>query len=165
MLRRASVLLGSLIVVAPAIGQTQASPATLQISGDIPQAMTLTAADLKAMPRTRVEQDDHGQTRVHDGVLISAVLERAGAPVGPGMKGAALTTVVVAHATDGYRVAFSLGELDAALSKHDIIVADTTDGAPLVPPQGPLRLVVPRDSRGARSVRMLTRLHVVQLTR
>ena len=79
---------------------------------------------------------------------------------GPGLKGAALTTVVVAHAADDYRVAFSLGELDAALARQDIIVADTTDSAPLVGPQGPLRLVVPKDSRGARSVRMLVRLEV-----
>ena len=83
--------------------------------------------------------------------------------MGSGLRGAALTTVVVAHASDGYTVAFSLGELDAVLARQDIIVADTTDGAPLNESQGPLRLVVPKDSRGARSVRMLIRLDVVRL--
>lgn len=146
-------------------GPRPASPATLAITGDVATPIALSMADLKAMPRTRVEQIDHGVKRVHDGVLVSAILERAGVPVGSGLRGEALTTVVVAHATDGYRVAFSLGELDAALVRQDIIVADTTDGAPLAEPQGPLRLVVPKDSRGARSVRMLVRLEVVRLAK
>jgi hypothetical protein len=135
----------------------------LAITGDVATPLTLSVADLKAMPRTRVEQLDHDQKRVHEGVLVSAILERAGVPVGTGLKGPALTTVVIAHASDDYRVAFSLGELDAALARQDIIVADTTDGASLVEPQGPLRLVVPKDTRGARSVRMLIRLDVLRL--
>ena len=140
-----------------------ATSAALAIVGDVATPLTLSAVDLKAMPRTRVEQIDHEVKRVHEGVLVSAILERAGVPVGAGLRGEALTTVVVAHATDNYRVAFSLGELDQGLARQDIIVADTTDGAALAEPQGPLRLVVPKDSRGARSVRMLVRLEVVRL--
>ena len=152
---------------APAPAQDAARPAArtaaLAIAGDVTTPITLSGADLAALPRARVEQVDHGEKRVHEGVLVSTILERAGVPVGSGLRGAALTTVVVAHASDGYKVAFSLGELDAALARQDIIVADTTDGAPLIEPQGPLRLVVPKDSRGARSVRMLIRLEVKRL--
>ena len=50
-----------------------------------------------------------------------------------------------------------------ALSGSEILVADTVDGGPLSENQGPLRSVVPRDKRGARSVRMLQRLEVVRL--
>jgi hypothetical protein len=68
-----------------------------------------------------------------------------------------------AIAGDGYQVVFSLGELDPALAGRDIIVADTADDKPLPDTQGPLRIVVPGDSRPARSVRMLERLQVVRV--
>jgi DMSO/TMAO reductase YedYZ molybdopterin-dependent catalytic subunit len=173
MLRRVASVLLTLTVLCPLPVRAQdaqrpaspASPAALTIAGDVATPLTLSLADLKAMPRTRVEHIDHDVKRVHEGVLVSAILERAGVPVGTGLRGEALVTVVVAQATDGYGVAFSLGELDAALARQDIIVADTTDGAALAEPQGPLRLVVPKDSRGARSVRMLVRLEVVRLPR
>jgi Oxidoreductase molybdopterin binding domain len=171
-MHRRRLVLASLALILPLAGPAPAQDApqrpaartaALAITGDVTTPLTLSGAALAALPRTRVEQVDHGQTRVHEGVLVSTILERAGAPVGPGLRGAALTTVVVAHASDGYKVAFSLGELDAALARQDIIVADTTDGAPLAETQGPLRLVVPKDSRGARSVRMLIRLDVKRL--
>ena len=69
----------------------------------------------------------------------------------------------VASAKDGYQVVFSLAELDPALTSNDIIIADTVDGQPLFDYQGPLRIVAPRDKRGARSIRMLQRLDVVRL--
>ena len=69
----------------------------------------------------------------------------------------------MASASDGYQVLFSLGELDPALTSNDIIVADTIDGKPLLAHQGPLRIVAPKDSRAARSIRMLQKLEVVRL--
>jgi hypothetical protein len=44
-----------------------------------------------------------------------------------------------------------------------VIVADQRDGKPLSAQQGPIRLVVTSDKRPARSVRMVERLHVVEL--
>jgi hypothetical protein len=44
-----------------------------------------------------------------------------------------------------------------------VIVADKRDGKALFEYQGPLRLVIPADKAGARSVRMLEKLEVVQL--
>ena len=79
------------------------------------------------------------------------------------MRGDAMATFVVASATDGYRVVFSLAEFDPALTGSEILVADTIDGTPLPVKQGPLRIVAPRDKRPARSVRMLERLDVVRL--
>ena len=79
------------------------------------------------------------------------------------MRGPAITSYVVASAADGYQVVFSLAELDSGLTSNDIIVADTVDGKPLFDYQGPLRLVAPKDTRAARSVRMLDRLEVVRL--
>ena len=69
----------------------------------------------------------------------------------------------MASASDGYRVVFSVGELDPDLTAREIIVADTVDGKPLFGYQGPFRMLAPKDSRGARSVRMLEKLEVVTL--
>jgi hypothetical protein len=79
------------------------------------------------------------------------------------MRGNAMATYVLASASDGYQVLFSLAELDPAFTSSEIIVADTIDGKPLFAYQGPFRIVSPRDARSARSIRMLQRLDVVRL--
>lgn len=75
----------------------------------------------------------------------------------------ALAGYVLAEAKDGYAVVFSLGELDPDLGGARIIVADKLDSKPLFEYQGPLRLVIPADKEGARSVPMLERLEVASL--
>ena len=75
----------------------------------------------------------------------------------------ALTTYVLAEASDGYQVVFSLGELDPAVLDNQILLADTANGKPLFGDDGAFRIVAARDKHGARSVRMLTKLEIVQL--
>jgi hypothetical protein len=77
---------------------------------------------------------------------------------------AALATYVVAEASDGYRVIFSIGEIDPDVHDSEIIVADSINGAVAMGANlGPLRLVVPHDKRPARWVRMLQSLTVVKV--
>ena len=73
--------------------------------------------------------------------------------LGTELRGNAIASYVVASATDGYQVVFSLAELDPGFTSNDIIVADTIDGKPLFAYQGPLRIVAPKDARAARSIR------------
>jgi DMSO/TMAO reductase YedYZ molybdopterin-dependent catalytic subunit len=154
-------------ILSLAIGLRAQAPqtsATLAVAGDVRTPLTLALDDLKAMPRTHVEvKDEKGTLVKYDGVLVEEILKRAGAPLGAELRGPALSTYVLASATDGYQVVFSLAELDPALTASEIIVADTIDGQPLSATQGPLRIVSPKDARPARSVRMLTRLDVVRL--
>jgi DMSO/TMAO reductase YedYZ molybdopterin-dependent catalytic subunit len=166
----ASLIYLALSVVRPAPARTQAAPAaapaeTLVIAGDVTQALTITPADLKAMPRTRVAVSEEGRQISYEGVLVGELLKRAGAPVGRDLSGKAVATYVRASAKDGYQVVFSLAELDPAFTPSDIIVADTIDGKPLFDYQGPFRIVAPHDKRGARSIRMLQRLEVVRLVK
>src|SRR5262245_57129572 len=154
-------------VVVQALAQTPPSSsaaAALAVNGDVGATLSLTPSDLKSMPRTHVEvKEEDGHTSSYEGVLVGEILKRAGVPLGGQLRGDAVATYVVASATDGYQVVFSIGELDPGLTGNDIIVADTVDGKPLFEYQGPLRIVAPKDTRGARSVRMLTRLEVVRL--
>jgi hypothetical protein len=64
-------------------------------------------------------------------VLLEEILNRAGVPQGEQLRGRAMATYVIAEAEDGYRVVFSLAELDSGTLESEVIVADTMDGAPL----------------------------------
>jgi hypothetical protein len=74
-----------------------------------------------------------------------------------------MATYVLAEAEDGYRVVFSLTELDSGILESEIIVADTMDGAPLGATQGPFRIVAPHEKRPARWIRMLKSITVVSI--
>jgi len=140
----------------------QASP-SISVSGDVKQQLTLTAADLAAMPRAKAVTDNNGVQTTYEGVWLSDVLKKAGVPLGPGLRGPALAGYVLASASDGYQVVFSIGELDPDMTDSQYLLADTANGKPLFGENGAFRLVIPKDKRGARSVRLLSRIEVVQL--
>jgi DMSO/TMAO reductase YedYZ molybdopterin-dependent catalytic subunit len=156
-----SLLLFSLSPVRP---QTSQSNAELKIGGAVTTPLTLTVADLKKMPRKTlsVVNPHEKKTEVYEGVRLEELLHKAGVPQGEQMRGPAMTTYVVAEAEDGYRVVFSLAELDSGIVDSEVIVADTMDGAPLAAKQGPFRLVAPHEKRPARWVRMLKSITVVR---
>lgn len=144
--------------------QATASVAELRIGGDVSTPLVLTVADLKKMPRKTlsvVNPHDH-KTETYEGVLLEELLKRAGVAQGEKLRGALMATYVVAEAEDGYRVVFSLAELDSGILDSDIIVADTTNGESLAPKQGPFRIVAPHEKRPARWVRMLKSITVVR---
>ena len=49
------------------------------------------------------------------------------------------------------------------MADNQYLVVDTTNGKPLFDSEGNFRLVIPKDKRGARSVRLWSKLEVVQL--
>ena len=158
--RRRLLVLGILGSVLLAAQEPQPS---VQVTGAVKQSLTLTAGDLAKMPRSTVRMMNNGMETVYEGVWLHEVLKKAGVPQGSELRGKALAGYVLAEAQDGYQVVFSLGELDPAFIDNEILLADTANGKPLFGAQGRFRLVVPKDKPGARSVRMLTRLDVVQL--
>ena len=116
------------------------------------------------MPRERVDvTEQDGEKATYEGVPLQEILKKAGIPFGRQMRGKALAGYVLAEAKDGYAVVVGLGELDPDLGGSRVIVADRRDGKPLFEYQGPVRLVIPADKEGARSVRMLEKLEVVKL--
>jgi hypothetical protein len=117
------------------------------------------------MPRATATTTTDGMSTTYEGVWLSEVLRKAGVPLGGALRGAALSTYVVASASDGYQVVFSLGELDPEMTDGKYLLADKANGRPLFGQDGAFRLVIPNDKRGARSIRMLTSLSVVQLRR
>ena len=119
----------------------------LRITGNISTPLTLSIADLKTMPRKtlKVLNPHEKKAEVYEGVPLQELLRRAGVPQGDGLRGTAMATYVLAEAADGYRVVFSLAELDSDFVDAEVIVADTLDGAPLGPKQGPFKIVAPHE--------------------
>ena len=142
--------------------QTATAPAELRIGGAVSTPLVLTVADLQKMPRKKltVVNPHDKKTENYEGVLLEELLRKAGLPQGENLRGPALASYVLAEAADGYRVVFSLAELDSGILDSEVMVADTMDGAPLGDKLGPFRLVAPHEKRPARWVRMLKSITV-----
>jgi len=125
------------------------------------QSRTVTAADLAAMPRETLSlRTEAGKQIRYEGVPLTLLLQSVGAPAGKALRGPALDDIVVVAAKDGYHVALALADTDAGMRAEKVLLADRADGAPLSAQDGPFRLVVEGDLRGARSARMVTSIIV-----
>lgn len=146
-----------------ACAQSVTSGAELKIGGAVSTPLTLTAADLKKMPRKTlsVTNPHNKKTEVYEGVPLEELLRRAGVPQHEQLRGPAMATYVLAEAEDGYKVIFSLAELDSGILDSDVIVADTMEGAALAAKEGPFKIVAPHEKRPARWVRILKSITVV----
>ena len=137
-------------------------PSEFKIGGAVSTPFVVTAEDLKKMPRKtlRIENTRAKKTDVYEGVPLDVLLQKAGVPQGEQIRGAAMATYVLVEAADDYRVVFSLAELDSGFQDSEILMADTLDGAPLAPDQGPFKLVAPHEKRPARWVKMVRSITV-----
>jgi DMSO/TMAO reductase YedYZ molybdopterin-dependent catalytic subunit len=159
----AAVVAQVLLTAQVTMAQSSAAAAELRISGAVSTPLVLTVADLKKMPRkTLAVVNPHDKKKeTYEGVPLEELLRRAGVPQGEKLRGSSMAAYVLAEAEDGYRVVFSLAELDSGILESEVMVADTLDGAPLADKQGPFRLVAPHEKRPARWVRMLKSITVV----
>jgi DMSO/TMAO reductase YedYZ molybdopterin-dependent catalytic subunit len=142
-----------------------AGPTEFKVAGAVTTPLVLTVADLKKMPRKtlRVDNAHSKKTEVYEGVLVEDLLEKAGVPQGEKLRGTSMAEYVLVEAADNYRVVFALAELNSSFMDSDIIVADTMDGAPLPPDEGPFKLVAPHEKRPARWTKMVKSLTVVKV--
>ncbi|WP_213604532.1 molybdopterin-dependent oxidoreductase [Pseudoxanthomonas japonensis] len=110
---------------------------------------------LQGLPRRTVSMDVHGKAMTCSGVDLVDILRHAGAMPADPLRGTDLARHVEVRARDGYTVVFSLGELDPTLGKQRVYVTDQCDGKPLPADAGPARLLIPGDTRPARSARQV----------
>lgn len=163
--RAAAAFVTCLILVHPAhparaAEATEPKGVSLLIEGRPP--ITLSHTELSEMPRRAVDGVDHGVRARFEGVSVSALLERIGAPLGEKLRGRAAALGVLVEAADGYRTLFALAELDPTFSDDAVILADRRDGQPLSDFEGPLRIVAVGDQRQARWVRQVVSLRLVK---
>lgn len=113
------------------------------------------------LPRTSVKvQGQEGETTTYEGVLMAEVLKLASAPLGKELRGKMLARYVFVKAADGYRVVFSLPEIDPEATTQVVLVADRRDGKPLDGKEGPYRIVMGAEKKRARWVRQVIQISV-----
>lgn len=151
---------------APAAVPPEASPEGVLV-GPRGGAMRLLAPEtLARLPQLRVELPGHaGQAgsptpppMVLEGPSLWSVLAEAGA-VDPAQPREQVRRVVLATGRDGYVAVLALGEIAPDFAGRPVLLALRMDGRALAP--AALRLAVPGEVRGGRSVRDLARLEVL----
>ncbi|QES88396.1 molybdopterin-dependent oxidoreductase [Rhizosphaericola mali] len=133
----------------------------LKVSGDVLIPQTLTLENLHLFPKIEVNFIDKvGNKHVYGGYSIQSILTKAGATMGTNLRGKNLSKYVIAKCADGYKVLFSLAELDSNFTDRVVIIADEMDGKVLPKEKGPLRIIVPDEKKPARSCFQLVELIV-----
>jgi DMSO/TMAO reductase YedYZ molybdopterin-dependent catalytic subunit len=162
----AACLLTALVPLDPGWAQPAGQvTTTLTVKGSVERALTLSVEDLKRLPVQRIDdvrsvRDATGAAtssetaRHYVGCLLRDVLEQA-----KPLERKRLDfrkSVVIATASDGYRVVFSWAELYLSPIGDGALVVYERDGAPLADNEGRIALVSLKDTRpGPRHVKWL----------
>jgi hypothetical protein len=149
-----------LAVIAPGLALSEvAEPPVLR--GAVKQQLVLDEALLKSLPATTVdvtyETGEGKKSGSYRGVLLWALLEKA-VPIDEPGKNASLRHTLLVTGRDGYAAALALGELDPHYEGKSVILAYAGGEPPLS--FDSLRLVVPGDAHGGRSVRDVAAIDV-----
>jgi hypothetical protein len=167
-LRRAAALAQAALAAAALAGcggSDDEPQLTLGGALDRPGAVGLSA--LQSYPAvTQTDSFSSGsgaQTHTYTGATTWAALNGAGLQLDASRKNDVLNRYVLATGSDGYKVVFSLGELNPDFGNEASLVAyaETTGGvSAALGSDGPFRITAPGDVKGGRYVSNLVRLDV-----
>jgi hypothetical protein len=125
--------------------------------------LKFTNEEFKKLPRTKVEtKDKDGKLVRYAGVALHHLLHETPTPLGESLRAGALRCYLSVEAKDGYRVIFSLPEIDPAFTDRVILLADERDSQPLDAKSGPYQIIVPDEKRHARWVRMVETIRILE---
>jgi hypothetical protein len=153
---------------APAPGAAPVQPAAADhiettIVGLTGKTLVITPQVLDGLARGEAVLINHGAPHTYEGVMLTELLRLVGAPTGARLHAEADRDYLVVTGGDGFRAIYSLAETDRSVQKHNVILADHMDGAPVDAHDAPFRLVVDGDQKPARSVYAVTKIEVKQL--
>jgi len=157
------------IALAVVVGCAVAAPeraavpagAAISVSGSGHAAAALGVDAVAALPATPLSVSfltEHGPRKAaFAGPLLWTVLAKVGA-IDPAKRRDQVAQFIVVTGSDGYRAVLALAEIAPDFEGKPVILADRMDGKPLG--AGHLRIVVPNDKHGGRSVRDVVRIEV-----
>ena len=155
-------LLAALTIVVPALlCGSSAFAGDVQILAPNGHAATLDPAALAHMPPVTTQVSfltEHGaEAADYTGATLWSVLQQLHLVTSANPRDREkLAIVVTGH--DGYAVVLAMAEIDPAFESKQILLADEVNGHPM--PAGEIRLVVPGDRHGGRSVRDVARIDI-----
>ena len=132
---------------------------TLTIGLSVQAPTVLNRIDIARLPHTSVKvKDAGGKVVVYRGVLVRDVLDAAGLRRDRKQD---LGSYVMIEGVDDPHVLFALAEFDTTLSERRVIVADAKNGKPMVPPEGPFRIIVSDERQPTRWVPQVWAIYVI----
>lgn len=150
-----------LVITSNSHAQEMESP-FVTISGDVLRPQKMAIEDLKKMKLTEVKTTDrNGETHIYKGVELHTILDGVGVTMGSELRGKNLLKYLLLEAADGYKVIFTLAEIDQEYFDQIILLAFAVDGIPLSKEEGPFRLIVPNEKKTSRWIRQLNKIEVV----
>jgi hypothetical protein len=154
------LLLAGTLLLAPLTARAQ----SLDLVGEKGVTKTLSAAELAALPQGEVTvTEKEGAKVVFRGPTLRSLVNLVGAPSGHDFRGPNMLLAILATATDGYRAAYMLAEVDEGFGNKNAILAISQDGAALPAKDGPYRVVMPGEEHRARWIRMVKSLSLVRV--
>jgi len=108
--------------------------------------------------KTAFHTDRGTNTAFFEGPLLWTVLQKVGA-IDPDKHREQVSQTVIITGRDGYRAVLAIGEISPEFEAKQVILAERMDGKSLDADH--LRVVVPLDKRGGRSVRDVARIEVL----
>lgn len=156
-------LISSLLLLAAGNGQStaRAQSASLRdsliIQGEGVSRVVFHLKDLQGLPRkTMCAKDYKGDAMVNfEGVELHEVLKKAGILLGTHLKHGELSKYLLAEAHDGYKVVFTLAELEPLFTDNIVILADTKDGKPLDDYAGTMCIIIADEKKNGRWMRQV----------
>lgn len=144
---------------APAVRSTSLT----LVSG--PRAIVLTPVEFAALPHTTVTVfNAHNKVEeTYSGVPLSDLLTKLGVPQGEAVRGPLFMTGIIAEGTDGYKVLYSIAEVDPTIHTGQVLVADTLNDKP-IGADGGFKMISTEEKRPARWVRNLDKVSVITTT-
>lgn len=131
---------------------------SLVVNGAVANAARYTLSDLQAMPPTRATVNwysgrEGSVTGTYIGVPLFDLITAAGVITNPAQKNDQLRASLVVTATDCYQVTIALAEILPQFGGQQALVAYADgDGVPLGADEGVVRVIMPGDKAGGRSV-------------
>ena len=143
----------------PGVRSATSQPAGIVIEGRSGSPFVATPQEISALAQTAASLPvEHGGRQArYEGPLLWSLLQHAGAIDASKPRDQVRQTVLIAG-RDGYTAVLALAEISPEFAAKQVILADRMDGEPLGPEH--LRLVVPGERRGGRSVRDVVRISV-----
>lgn len=120
--------------------------------------MVFSAAELEKLPHVELRTS---KDRVYSGVPLAELLRRAGV-IWEGKCSPLLTCYVLVEGADGYRVLFSVPEIDPGQCHKMVILADRCNGKPLDGAEGPFQTIEEDAKQKGRWVRHAAKITLVQ---
>ena len=133
----------------------------ITVLGPSRSAVNLSLGELAQLPTTQLQTNFLTENGPHvasfEGPLLWTVLQKAGA-IDPAKHRDQVSQTIMILGRDGYRAVLALGEIAPEFEAKQVILAERMDGTPLDADH--LRMVVPLDKRGGRSVRDVVRIEI-----